>query len=868
MLSAAPEAKSTKQRVSLALETARLRYRRGEDPLVVASGYTRAIDDILEDLFHAVLGNDAAQVALVAVGGHGREELCPCSDLDLLFLRDRSAGVEGVAKLVRTLWDAGFHLGHAVRTPEECYQWMVDEVATASAVLESRFLCGNTEMFQRLLTSTLWRYRRRRQRPFVAEQLRLLGESLGDPARSIYVVEPHLKDGISGLRDIQRVRWIENVRRRGSTFQALAEHGAFAPEMVHALEEAYGFYLRVRSELHFVSRVRLDILDRDSQGAVAANLGYGEGLETRAGVEMLMGDYYRHSRGAYRFLRHYLETETRGRRFFGGLRDRLFVDRVSPFLHVYKGLLYLSGEPPEGGTPEEILDIFRVAQKNEVRPSEALCEWIRQRVERGERDYTHSAQVMRSFLSILRHGKNAGSLLKAMRETGVLRRVLPEFARLECLVSFDGHHHFTVDAHTLRTLQELDRIESEEDYREPEFRTVYREIGDPLPLRIALLLHDVGKAFEGDHSVKSSELALLICDRFGLDEKDAATVEFLVYRHLELFKVSARRDLHEPAVIGSLARLVESEERLKMLYLLTYIDITSVGPGTWTGWKGAQLSEVYRKTLTHLRTGEPPGENLDEALAASGLDAVERERVLAHCRQIDTPGYHREILPERMLCHVDMVERLKATSKLQIATQAFGGYHEITFCAVDRARLFMDLTALLYSEGFNVLGARIFSRSDGFAIDQFFVEIADGVRLPVERRIERIHHKVDAIRDRRTVIGDIIRERTRSYRVPAGRKPLYGPRVVVDNESSSTYTVVEVNAGDRPGLLFELATGFHHLGLDVRMAKAATFGERVHDTFYVLEEGGKVDNPARRLEIQLSLEERARGAGRVVRGGV
>ena len=236
--------------------------------------------------------------------------------------------------------------------------------------------------------------------------------------------------------------------------------------------------------------------------------------------------------------------------------------------------------------------------------------------------------------------------------------------------------------------------------------------------------------------------------------------------------------------------------------------------------------------------------------------------------QIDTPGYRREILPERMLCHVDMVDSLRATSKLQISTQSFGDYHEITFCAFDRSRLFMDLSGLLFSEGFNVLGARIFSRRDGFAIDQFFVQIADGVRLDVEKRIERIHAKVDDIRDRRMVIGDFIRQRTLSYRMPAWRKPLYGPRVVINNESSDHYTVVAVNAGDRPGLLFELAMAFHHLGLDVVMAKVSTFGERVHDTFYVLEEGGKIDNPARRQEIELSLVKQARAPGRIMRGGV
>jgi [protein-PII] uridylyltransferase len=295
-----------------------------------------------------------------------------------------------------------------------------------------------------------------------------------------------------------------------------------------------------------------------------------------------------------------------------------------------------------------------------------------------------------------------------------------------------------------------------------------------------------------------------------------------------------------------------------MLYLLTYIDVRSVGPGTWTHWKGAQLREVYEKTLHHLRTGEAPGENLEEALRASDLGEDECERVLEHCRQIDTPGYVREILPERMLSHVALAKRLAERGPLEVDTESFGDYHEVILCARDRSGLFTDFAGLLFSEGFNVLGARIYSRRDGVAIDQFWVEIADGVRVGLDVRVKRLREKFEAIERERTSARDLVLDRSSRYHGSRTFTALYGPRVVLNSQSSANYTVIEVNAGDRPGLLFDLASTLRELDLDVRTAKVSTFGERVHDVFWVLEaSGGKIIDSERQKEIQNKLGRRA-----------
>jgi [protein-PII] uridylyltransferase len=841
-----------------------------EDPFRVVEAISDGVDAILRQLFAEFLAGEADDVALLAVGGYGRRELCPQSDIDILFVRTKGRASDRLERMVRALWDGGFKPGHAVRTPEECYSYMLDDLSTANALLESRYLAGSQRLHDRFLARAVHRYSNNRKGSFTRSKLRLLRRSIEDPLRTIYVIEPNLKEGVCGLRDIQRVLWIENMKHRGGTFEAIGARGSFSADELARVKAAYSFYLRVRCELHFTNGVRQDVLERDSVPQIAANLGYAGDAGEQAAVEKLMGDYYRHARNVYRFLRYYLETSARATSLLERVSRSFFSEKPKPYLSLWKGRLYLAGEPAPS-TPESVMEVFEVTQEKDARLSETLCEWIRRRMAESDADLSREGPILQAFRRILRGGRNAGRLLKTMHATGVLGRILPEFARLDCLVNFDGHHQFTVDEHTLKTLQELDQIETSPEYPEEEFRRIFFEIRDHLPLRLALLLHDIGKAIPGQHSVSGTETAMLICERLGLDEKTMATVEFLVYRHLELFRVSERRDFSEDGVIQSLARLVGDEERLKMLYLLTYIDIVSVGPGTWTRWKGAQLYELYQKTLIHLRAeshAPPVRESLEVALATAGFDEEERRKVMEHCDKMGTPGYARETLPEKMAFHVKLVEKFGATGETQVAVESFVGYHEVTFCGADRPRLFADLTGVLFSEGLNLLGARIFSRADGVVLDLFQVEVADTVQVGIEERVERIRRKLRRIESGAEGVEDFILRRTRTYRTKRWRKPLFGPSVSFDNESSGASTVIEVSAGDRPGLLYDLAMGLHRLGLDVRTAKVSTLADRAHDVFYVVErDGRKIEGSARRHEVAQALITQAQSPAAALHAG-
>jgi [protein-PII] uridylyltransferase len=840
-----PKIESIKQQVAANLSVALGRHRAGESARRVVEGLSDSMDALLRPLFVEMMNADVSQVALIAVGGYGRRELCPHSDIDLMFLRDSAKGGEEIERMVRLLWDAGFRLGHSVRTPEECLRYMFEDDITAAALLEGRTLAGGESLVRRF-GETLNRYGKRHGEAFVGAKLEQLRRSIEAPDRTIFVTEPHVKEGAGCLRDIQQIVWIERLRRGAKEIDDIAARGDFAFEDVRQLAASYEFYLRLRCELHFTNGLRQDILERESQLSVARGLGYA-GEPPLVAVERLMSDYFRHATGVLRFARYYLETGSRGGRFFSRLRHRLFSSRVNGFLSLLDGRLYLAAEPGETGEKlaEDIVGIFSVAQDRGAEVSESLAGWIRRKIGERPLDFSRSPAIRRTFARILAKGAGAGRVLARLHEAGVLGRILPEFGKLTCLVTFDGHHQFTVDEHTLRALRELDRIEEDPGHPEAEFREALERIPDRLPLRLALLLHDIGKSGEGKHGPRGTEAAVRICERLGIDARTIETVESLIYLHLVMFQYSERTDLSDDRAVESFGKLVETEERLDMLYLLTYLDVVSVGPGTWTAWKGAQLADLYARTKILLRTGALPRTGkLEEELAAAGFDPGKRAAVLEHCRLMASPAYERDTIPERMAYHVELIEAHRRSGRVEVGFEEGLGYSEVTFCARDRSHLFADLAGLLLSEGLDVLGARIFSRSDGIAIDLFQVEIADRVRVGMERRIENLRGKLKKIERGKARASDMLSDRSLRYRLPPSRPALLPPRVSFDNEISAGCTVIVVEAGDRTGLLYDLARAMGGLGLDVRAAKVSTLVDRAHDTFYVVGEGGgKVADP-------------------------
>ncbi len=857
-----PRVLSLRKQVARIREVARKRLRGGENPRRVVQGISDSFDGLLRSFFADDLTSVGRYVALVAVGGYGRRELCPYSDIDLMFLCDDLERVgPTLERMVRDLWDAGIDLGHSVRSAAECLKYMKDDDITAATLLEARFLAGSENLMRRFEEKSLNRYRNQCKEVFARAKLESLRRSVEGEGRTIYVIEPHIKEGAGCMRDVQHVLWIERLRRKAQDFADIASHGGFSFEELRKLEEAYTFYLGVRCELHFATGLKQDILEMDAQLDVARNLGYvgsDDDDDERTGVERLLGEHYRHARAVRNFVRYYLETKSRGTKFIDKLRHRIFASRLDSDLSILNGHLYLAGdpEPKPDALEARILSIFQLTSDKDVDLSHSVREWVRRKLAEANIDFSRSAKTNRTFLKILRRGRKVGRILTRMHEVGLLGRIIPEFAQLESLVTLDGHHHFTVDEHTLRAVRRLDRIKANPDEKDRVFQPVLERIGDLLPLRIAALLHDIGKAEEGSHDAKGTKAAVVICERLGLDEETAAIVEFLIYRHLVMFKYSERMDFTEDSVIESFAKLVGTRANLDMLYVLTYIDIRSVGPKTWTIWKGAQLAELHEKTCIVLDTGKLPEADLGEKLEASGIDAKRRDAILEHCRQLDRPVYARETIPEQMIAHLEMVERQLETGVGQLDCEKLPGCYQLTICSADRSGLFADLAGLLVAEGLNILGARIYSRPDGVILDLFQVIPAVEVRVGIDQLVKSLRKKLQEVESGDTDVGELVASRTRRFgRAKPRSRPFFPPRVRVYDDKHSDATVLEVNAGDRYGLLYELSLTIAELGLDVQFARVSTMIDRARDVFHVVDRQsrGKVSNLVRLREIEHAL---------------
>ena len=863
-----PRSLSIKNEIPRIHAVARKRLHGGEDARRVVQGISDSVDALFRRLFSDDLVKVGRHLALVAVGGYGRRELCPHSDIDILFLHDGLHHCEEVIeKMVRDLWDSGLDVGHSVRTPQECTRFMKDDHITAATLLEARFLAGSESLMREFQEKVLTRFVKSHTEAFVNAKLASLRRSVEGEGRTIYVTEPHLKEGAGCLRDIQHVLWIERMRRDVKDLEDIAQHGGFSYEEVRKLQEAYSYFLRLRCELHFATGLKQDMLEHDSQVAVARNLHFGgEEADDAFALSRMMSEYYLRARDVRSFVRYYLETRSRGQRFLEKLRHRLFSfsARAESNFSIHEGHLYLGEEPELEGEAlaDRILEIFSLAQQGDVDLSHTSRDWIRRSLAASTHDFSRCARASKAFLWILQRGRNVARILSRMHEVGFLSRLIPEFAGLDCLVTFDGHHQFTVDEHTLRTLRELDRIETDEEHPEPEFRTVIERIRDRLPLRVALLLHDIGKAEEGDHDARGTEAAVVICERLGFEPEMIDVVEFLVFRHLEMFRYSEIMNFTDPEVIRRFANLVGSPERLDMLYLLTYIDIHSVGSGTWTSWKGAQLAELHSRTREYFETGGVPAVDIASKLASTRLDPELHAGIIEHCRLIDSRTYEVETIPQRMAAHVEMIERFREEDHPQIDHEEILGYTQVTVCGLDRPRFFADLTGLLVSEGYNILGARIHSRSDGIVLDIFQVVASDELRIDDARRIENLRAKLTRVLDGDDTVGEILKRERRRYRARDYRAPILPPKIRFFDDVAPYYTVLEVRAGDRPGLLHDLCLAIDRHGLDVRMARVSTLVDRARDVFHVTDgEGGPVKNLLRRSEIEEALLAAARGEG-------
>jgi [protein-PII] uridylyltransferase len=805
--------------------------------------------------------------ALVATGGYGRGVLAPFSDIDLLFLCDGAAGPRTTRTVEFTLyllWDLGLKVGHATRSVKDCVEEATRDATIMTALVDARFLTGERAAFERFQEAFARLRKERGLAPFLAAKR---AERIARHAKygeSPYMVEPHIKEGRGGLRDLQTLYWLAryafDVQRMPELVGPNSPGGGLLTEHeARTVKRTWNFLWTVRFHLHLVTGRAEERLTFDLQPVVGARMGYTP-RGRQDGVERFMKHLFLTVRDVARLSR-VLEPAIE-RAALGPPAGRKQGDKAL----ADAGLAFADGKlvaaPPNRDFTREPILMLRIMKAARDRRLE-----IHPLAMRAMIRYAHHAVRLRGqpeanalFLDLL-CGRDAAVWLRMMNETGFLGRFLPEWQRIVGLMQFDTYHVFTVDEHTIEVVGNLQRMENGEMAEvAPVASELIGQVQSRRALFMAALLHDIAKGRGGDHSELGARIAQEVCPRLGLTPEETESVSWLVLHHLLVSQTAFKRDIEDPKTILDIADLVQSPERLRMLLVLTVADMRAVSPKVWNGWKATLLREVYWRVAEVLAGGLSVPERdvrvarAREAAAAvlTGWPQADINRFLG----LGYPGYWLSFDAETHARHAALIreaERNKAPLTVKTRVLEQRAVTEVTVYAADHPGLFSRIAGALAVAGASIVDARIHTLQNGMALDTFWVQDAAGGAFDAPHRLARLAVLIEqALSGRLRLKQEILKVRREPARLRAVTVP---PRVVFDNHASNTHTVIEVNGRDRPGLLHDVTAAISDQGLQIASAHITTYGVRAVDVFYVKDIFGlKIENERKLASLRKAIE--------------
>jgi len=825
----------------------------------------RVIHDYVNGHVYRVANpTEGERMAMVAVGGYGRGELAPFSDVDLLFLlpyKQTPHGEQVVEDMLYFLWDMGLKVGHATRSIQECLRQARADVTVRTALLECRYLWGEQSLYNELKRRFLKEIVQASAPEFVEAKLAEADkrhEKFGD---SRYLVEPNIKEGKGGLRDLHTLFWIAKYVYRADSADALVERGVFGEAEARRFAKAQEFLWCLRCHLHFLSGRAEERLTFDVQKEISRRMGYTDHAGTR-GVERFMKHYYLVAKDVGDLTRIFcaaIESENKRKPLLHlprlGLRRRALEGFV-----IEGGQLTFADDEDLRRDRVNFIRLFETAQRHGLEIHPHALKRITQDIHLVDTRLRANPEANRLFLAILAAEKNSERILRRMSESGVFGRFLPDFGRVVAQMQFDMYHVYTVDEHTIVALGILHRIEDGELKQDHPLSTeVIHKVQSRRALYLALLLHDIAKGRGGDHSELGAEIANKVGPRLGLTAEETETTAWLVLHHLLMSNTAFKRDINDPKTIADFVKLVQSPERLRLLLVLTVADIRAVGPNVWNNWKAALLRELYYRTEEALSGTVVAGARENRIAAAQEalrkeLPEWSDEDFAAHVQR-GYPNYWLTLDSGTQARHARLVrqaEKEAAPLSIDRRVDAARAVTEITIYTADHPGLFARLTGAIAVAGASIVDAKIFTLSNGMALDTFWIQSAEGGAFDRPDRLARLAVLVEqSLAGRLRPVQELVRakgwaQRTRTMGVP--------PRVFVDNVASATHTVIEVNGQDRPGLLYELARNLTALHLQISTAKISTYGEQVVDVFYVKDVFGlKIEHEAKVAQIREKL---------------
>jgi [protein-PII] uridylyltransferase len=839
----------------------------------------RMEDEIIRILFEFVRKHlypsqnpsDSEHMAVIATGGYGRGLQAPGSDIDLLFLLPykQTAWGESIAEaILYCLWDTGLKVGHATRSVDECIRQAKADMTIRTAILEARFLLGDRNLYDELIKRFDNDVVRNTAAQFVAAKLAEREERVRRSGQSRYLVEPNVKDGKGGLRDLHTLFWIAKYVYRVREPDELIKRGVFDKHEYQLFRRCEDFLWSVRCHMHFVTGRAEERLGFDIQREIAVRLGYTE-HPGQQDVERFMKHYFLVAKDVGDLTAivcaELEDDQTKSvpvlSRVMAKFRTvkRKKLAETDDFI-VDKNRIRLAQANVFKRDPVNLIRVFHLAQKHNLAFHPDTMRAMTRSLNLVDAKLRENKDANQLFLEILTSKNDPETVLRRMNEAGVLGRFVPTFGKIVAMMQFNMYHHYTVDEHLLRCIGILTEIERSRDPDTPLAHELFQKLlpGNRTVLYVTLFLHDIAKGRIEDHSIAGARVARRLCPRLGFSAADTETVAWLIENHLVMSSVAQSRDLSDRKTIENFAAVVQSAERLKLLAILTTADIRAVGPGVWNGWKAQLLRTLYYETEPVLTGG------FSEVNRAQRVALAQNEfrQTLRHwpAKRLDAyiarlyPAYWLKVDLQHKVEHAHFVIAAEDAGKTLATTIGFNGgaVTELTVLAPDHPWLLSIIAGACAMAGANIVDAQIYTTTDGLALDTISLSREFERDEDEQRRANRIADSIE-----KALRGELRLPETLGKRLaPKGRIRAFAlePTVTINNQWSHRYTMMEVTGLDRTGLLYEMTTTLSKLNLNIASAHVATFGERVVDVFYVTDlMGAQITSPTRQAAIKRAL---------------
>jgi len=821
---------------------------------------------VFKKIYHKIFNNTDYIFSIIAVGGYGRGELAPCSDLDLLFLLPNNLKIneskhaeEVIQFILYILWDLGYSVGHSTRTIDDCIEKSKLDLTISTALLEKRFIVGNKYVFSLLNDKFTFFIKNTKTLKFVEAKLvesKLRHKRFGG---SRYVVEPNVKDGKGGLRDLHTLIWISKFAYKVDSVSKLINIGALSKKEAASFAESQRFLLSVRCHLHYRAFREDDRLAMDAQLDLAKTMNFKNTI-TQKDVERFMKRYFLATKTVGSLTRIFcaaIETEFNKPLRLSFLSFKKKED-VYPF-DIELGRLFVKNKEVLSENPVNIIKLFNISHNKNIDIHPKTLRYLTSLQRLINYEVRNDFDANKMFLDILTSDKDSTRTLRLMNESNILGKFIPEFQKIVGLMQFDMYHSYTVDEHTIFTISNLYSLKNGEFKNfAPLASKVILEISSKKCLFVAMLLHDIAKGRKGDHSENGSLIASVVCPRLGLSKEETKTVEWLILYHLLMSKTAFRYELGDARVIKSFVDKVKSVERLKLLLVLTVADIKGVGPEIWNDWKGSLITELYSKSFDMLQKDnvneliKTPKKSFENFLVENGLTNSDAKQYCSYYYD----NYWEIFNLSRIINHYEIFRNMYKDSKkfkVHLFDESKLKATELLVIAPDHHGLFSLISGLVSASGYDVVNAKIITRSDGYALDTFFIQNKNRQPIIEEHSKKKLLKVISQGLEGNFNVEKALNKRWEE--IPARFRAIKAPtRVIIDNNMSDEYSILEIKCKNAPGVLYRITKVITSLGLQINTANVSTYGDRVVDIFYIKDAfGSKIDNNKSMDKVKMSI---------------